>query len=713
MSSDASCVVERVSGGDATFIRLSGAIDEALDVSAIGPLDHPTALDLSGVASISSGGIGRFTAFSSLRPPGTPLYLVECPPCIVDQLNLVQGFAGSAEVLSVRAEFSCTSCGAEEQQVVDLLAEGARIRSGRPPMVVCSRCQSPMRLVEDDTFQFVAQRGVRRLDSRTAAMLAQLGVFTESAPEHKPISVRKVVDGEDMALRMEGAFVESTRLERVADTEGIVVLELPRLQLRPRGVAPFVRFVSALAATSKELVVSEVPPQLARLFAGDEKLTSTIKIASLLAPVRCTACNELALGKMVVHEPPSDPHCPRCGTKAHWASPIQGLDRLRSGGLPSVSALSLLERCDGLFSQSAVEAKLVGRTPQPAEEELPAQIGGYKIVRPLSAGGMAEVLLATRSSLGGVEKPMALKRFRRELFQAAPTAIAMFLAEARLAAQLSHPNVVQIFDVGEADGDLFIAMELIDGQDLRELVETGKPTPAHLCAHIGLEISRALAYLHSARDLRGRALQIVHRDVSPQNLLVDRTGRVVLIDFGVALAGEGELQKRRRAVAGNLAYMSPEQCYGEPLDGRSDLFSLGVVLWELLAAAPLFRRSDAHATRGALLAGVIPPLPGVPGPLDDLVRHLLHPDIAARPASADEVARELDAMIPRLGGRITPAELATYMSFALKPGTQTVAHISTLEVDPSPAPRGSIDLRWLYLLLVVTLLGLVAYASLR
>ena len=712
MSSDASCVVERVSGRDATFVRLSGAIDDALDVSAIGPLEHPTAMDLSGVESISSGGIGRFNLLLSLLPPGTPLYLVECPPCIVDQLNLVQGFAGSAEVLSVRAVFSCTSCGAEEQHLVNLLVEGTRIRSGRPPMVVCSRCQAPMRLVEDDTFQFVAQRGVRRLDPRTAEMLAQLGVFAEAAPEHKPISVRKVVDGEDMALRMEGAFVEQTRLERVADNEGIVVLELPRLQIRAEGFGPFVRFVQALAAVAKELVLSEVPPQLARLLAANEKLTSTMKIASLLAPVRCTACNELALGKMAVHEPPSDPHCPRCGTKAHWASPIQGLARLGSGGSPSVPAMSLLERCDGLFSQSAVEAKLVGRTPQPAEAELPAQIGGYKIVRPLSAGGMAEVLLATRSSLGGVEKPMALKRFRRELFQAAPAAIEMFLAEARLAAQLSHPNVVQIFDVGEAGGDLFIAMELIDGQDLRELVETGKPTPPHLCAHIGLEIARALAYLHNARDLRGRALQIVHRDVSPQNLLVDRTGRVVLIDFGVALAGEGELQKRRRAVAGNLAYMSPEQCYGEPLDGRSDLFSLGVVLWELLAAAPLFRRSDAHATRDALLAGVIPPLPAVLGPLADLVRHLLHPDIAARPASADEVARALDEMIPRLGGRITPAELATYISFALKPGTQPVDHVSTLEVDPSPAPRPR-DRRWLYVVLVIMLLAIVGSAWLR
>src|SRR6185503_8806231 len=110
-------------------------------------------------------------------------------------------------------------------------------------------------------------------------------------------------------------------------------------------------------------------------------------------------------------------------------------------------------------------------------------------------------LLATRQSLGGVQKLVALKCFRRELFQSAPGAIAMFLGEARLAAQLSHPNIVQIFDVGERDGDLYMAMEYVDGRDLRELVDSGRPTPPHIAAHLGLEIARALAYLHDARDL--------------------------------------------------------------------------------------------------------------------------------------------------------------------------------------------------------------------
>ncbi len=359
------------------------------------------------------------------------------------------------------------------------------------------------------------------------------------------------------------------------------------------------------------------------------------------------------------------------------------LDKLRENGPPSAEAHALIERLDGLFSQAAVEARLVAQARgEGRDSSTPAQIGGYKILRPLSAGGMAEVLLATRESLGGVEKLVALKLFRRELFQAAPAAIAMFLAEARLAAQLSHPNVVQIFDVGEADGDLYMAMELVDGRDLRDLIDEARPSPPHLVAHLGVEIARALGYLHTAHDLRGRPMKIVHRDVSPQNVLVDRSGRVVLIDFGVALAGEGELQKRRRKVAGNLAFMSPEQCYGEPLDGRSDLFSLGVVLWELLAGNPLFRRHTAKETREALIEGVIPPLPNVPAPLDALVRRLLRPDREARPASAEVVARELDEMIPSLGGRCTAAEIGAYVTNALRPSA------GSPKTPIAPARRG-------------------------
>ena len=669
-----------MNGRGASFLRLSGRIDETFTADQLGPLDAPLALDVSQVTAITSFGVRGFSkAMATLVQPA---YLLDCPPCLVDQINLIAGFLGSAEVISARAYFAC-ACGAEMLSRIDLLEEGARMRSGRPPDALCVQCGSTMRLVEDDTFRFAATKAARKLDPHVGTMLAKLGLHDLRTLEDRPLSVRKVVDAADVALRLDGAFAEWTRIERAADDDGIVVVQVAGLIVRADGVAPFQRLLTALGRRARELVLLDLPPQLAGLFSTKALDLGVGRIASLLVPVRCDECQELSLASLPLHAADHVLRCPRCGELARSLAASTALPGLRVNGAPSPEASALVVKLDGLFSQAAVEAKLVA---QPRVEgpdiDLPATIGGYRIVRPLSAGGMAEVLVATRPSFGGVEKVVALKRFRRELFQAAPAAIAMFLAEARLAAQLSHPNVVQIFDVGESDGDLYMAMEMIDGRDLRDVVDLGDPVPPRIVAHLGLEIARALAYLHSVHDLRGRELKIVHRDVSPQNVLVDRNGRVVLIDFGVALAGEGELQKRRRKVAGNIAYMSPEQCYGEPLDGRSDLFSLGVVLWELLAAAPLFRRHQAADTRAALLGGVVPDLPlGTPPELDLLVRALLSLERQDRPRSADEFVRALDAMMPDIGGRISALEVGTFVGAAGTPNAEAMPRFV------APAPR--------------------------
>jgi serine/threonine-protein kinase len=698
---DRGVVVERVRGREVVFLRFSGRIDERFDEKAV-VIDGPSAIELSGVRAITSVGVRNFSTMLKRAARSGPSYLVDCPPCIVDQLNVVRGFAGGSEVLSARAFFAC-DCGIEEERLIDVLSEGPRIRAGQPPEARCGRCGAEMRLVEDDSFRFVSSCGARRLDLRVRATLLDLGLYSAIALEDRPLAVHKVVEGADVALRLEGAISGRSRLERVAEDDGIVVLLLGGLIMRAEGTESFSRFLVAQRERAKELILVDVPPQLVGLFATGALPLERTKVDSLLMPVRCDECAELALTTIRLHEAESVSRCPRCGRPAQLVGASQGREAMRVNGPPSPEAHALLARVDRLYSQALSDARLVGRTAASgaAAADLPGQIGGYRILRPLSAGGMAEVLLASRESLGGVEKVVALKRFRRELFQAAPAAIAMFLAEARLAAQLSHPNIVQIFDVGENDGDLYMAMEYVDGRDLRELVDRGRPMPPHIVAHVALEVARALAYLHDARDLRGRPLQIVHRDVSPQNVLVDKSGRVVLIDFGVALAGEGELQKRRRKVAGNLAYMSPEQCYGEPLDGRSDLFSLGVTMWEMLAGDALFRREDTNDTREALLKSNIPRLPGVPPRLESLVMRLLSRDRDDRPASAHEVARELDEMLPKLGGRMTPAELGTFVVRSLDPRRQSRARPRGIE----PASEAAIATRarWPYVLGVAAL----------
>src|SRR5450755_4066436 len=204
---------------------------------------------------------------------------------------------------------------------------------------------------------------------------------------------------------------------------------------------------------------------------------------------------------------------------------------------------------------------------------------------------MAEVYLARRAGPHGFQKLVALKRILPQLARDEDF-VAMFVDEARVCARLGHPNIVQVFDFGEQDGELYMAMEYVDGTTgarlIRAAAARGEEIPLDVCLHITLSILRALEYAHAARDDEGKPLFLVHRDVSPGNVLVDRSGAVKLTDFGIARAAEIERRTDAGQLKGKLGYMSPEQVVGRELDARSDLFTLGIVLAELVMLRPLF-----------------------------------------------------------------------------------------------------------------------------
>ncbi|MEI8257026.1 MAG: serine/threonine-protein kinase, partial [Deltaproteobacteria bacterium] len=259
-----------------------------------------------------------------------------------------------------------------------------------------------------------------------------------------------------------------------------------------------------------------------------------------------------------------------------------------------------------------------GAAPVPTkdgEEVLPRRFGKYTLLRRLATGGMAELFLSLHRSVAGFEKLVVIKRILPEMAKDQGF-ITMFLTEARIAATFSHPNIVTIFDVGQIDRSYFIAMEHIHGEDLRSVVRSMKPKsvtefPLEHAIQIGIGVSAGLAYAHDKRDLNGNALNIVHRDISPQNILCTFTGDVKIVDFGIAKAsqagevlpeavltqtteqqhskGKSEHHTKAGQLKGKVPYMSPEQARGEPLDGRSDVFSLGVILFELCTGRRLFR----------------------------------------------------------------------------------------------------------------------------
>ncbi len=282
----------------------------------------------------------------------------------------------------------------------------------------------------------------------------------------------------------------------------------------------------------------------------------------------------------------------------------------------------------------------------------PARLGPYRLGRRLAAGGMAEVFAATREGAAGFEKQVALKRILPHLVDD-PELVEMFLDEARLASKLTHANVAQVFDFGEADGSFFIVMEWIRGKDLRRVMraaaDAGEAVTPVQAALVGQGVARALACAHGLEGDDGRPLGLVHRDVSPQNVLVSFDGEVKLTDFGIAKVATGRSRTAAGVIKGKCAYMSPEQARGEAVDGRTDLFALGVVLWELVSGQPLFTgRSDAEILR-AVERFEAPPLQSVraevPPDLEALVARALAKDPAGRFATAEALAAALGDVV--------------------------------------------------------------------
>ncbi len=279
----------------------------------------------------------------------------------------------------------------------------------------------------------------------------------------------------------------------------------------------------------------------------------------------------------------------------------------------------------------------------------PERFGKYAVVRYLAEGGMAEVYLARATGIEGFEKQVVIKRLKPEL--AANTwATEQFLQEARIAATLHHPQIAQVHDVGEVDGSYFYAMEHVDGQDLRVVLKrarrSGYRLPIEVALRIVAELCGALHHAHDKCDAGGLPLGLVHRDVSPSNVLISYDGAVKLCDFGIAEV-TATSDERKRTRAGKLAYMSPEQCRGDRLDRRSDVFVLAILLYELTTMSKLFSGASEREIMQRVVEGRVRPpsavSPGYPRQLERIVMKSLSVDPAARHASALEMMIELEA----------------------------------------------------------------------
>ena len=241
-----------------------------------------------------------------------------------------------------------------------------------------------------------------------------------------------------------------------------------------------------------------------------------------------------------------------------------------------------------------------------SEAKKPIRFGKYTLIDRIAVGGMTEIFLARQAGLEGFEKTIVIKRIRPHLSKQS-NFVKMFLNEAKLAAQLNHPNIVQIYDLGKIGESYFIAMEYIFGRDMRRIIPKadalGIPFPMVYALKIASSVCEGLYYAHARTDMYGNALNIVHRDVTPENIFVSFDGTVKVLDFGIAKAANQIEQTRAGEIKGKLSYMSPEQCMGKPLDNRSDIFSLGVVLYEWLTGFKLFTGDSEVAILKSITEG--------------------------------------------------------------------------------------------------------------
>jgi serine/threonine protein kinase len=308
----------------------------------------------------------------------------------------------------------------------------------------------------------------------------------------------------------------------------------------------------------------------------------------------------------------------------------------------------------------------------------PTKLGRYQIVKHLANGGMAQVLLARATGIEGFERHVVVKRIHQNRAED-PVFVKMFLDEARLAAQLHHNNIVQVHDIGKEKGEYFFAMEYVHGEDLRKLLmKVNKKKEKVPFEHVVTIVTTAALALHHAHEQRGadrKPLGLVHRDVSPANIIVGYDGNVKVVDFGIAKAALRTTREDTKAgsLKGKVSYMSPEQCAGLPVDRRGDVYSLGIVLFELSTVRRLFKGNNDFLTMSSIVQGNIPKpssyRPDIPPELEGIILKALSIEPGDRYQSADEMREALEAFAATKGLRTSTGALAGYMKqlFGLRP----------------------------------------------
>lgn len=300
--------------------------------------------------------------------------------------------------------------------------------------------------------------------------------------------------------------------------------------------------------------------------------------------------------------------------------------------------------------------------------DLNQKIGDYLIIEKLAQGGMAQVFKAKTVDPAGIERLVVIKRILPHI-SSDPDYVDMLIDEAKIAVHFTHGNIAQIYDLGKVNEDYFIVMEYVDGKTLgqvmRQLRSYQEPIPIDIAVYCLIELCQGLDYMHRKKDPLGRPLEVVHRDISPQNIIISYSGTIKIIDFGVAKATEKLSQTQSGVLKGKFAYMSPEQASGKTLDSRSDIFSAGIILWELLTQKRLFKKDkNAETVKAVRKADVSFPSeirPEIPKFLDHIVLKALNKRRGGRYNSALTMAEDLKRFLRDYNPDFRPLKVVQFL----------------------------------------------------
>lgn len=644
--------------GTVCVLQLSGEITDRIDAAPIVELGAEyLVFDLEGVDRITSYGIREWIKL--LGALEVEYYcFVRCPPPLVAQFNMVYDFRGEGEIVSLFLPYLCPACGAESSHLADLRDEYGELSNYDPPKLDCPECGEEANFddIPELYFECLTRQGPPDVPDDVEHVLDddpdQSG---EASAQNnaEPFRIRKEVVGTLTALWGSGRLDSRARIERfVQGLEEPVLLVCSEIfEVDPEA------FRALVDAAGVEFMLARVEPYHLDQVVDDEEFRGRVAPVTAEARVECRSCGwraeqEMELASLVDPEIPDGPQgCPRCfgDLETDLSEEVRELYRKFEPPPPGDEVRGYLAlRDSGARAGASNEFEtVVGQT-----------FGAYTLEEKIGSGGMADIYLARQSGPEDFKRKVVVKELRLET-GAAPDSIDSFKQEARFAAQLSHPNIVQVTDFGRTDQFYYLVMEYVDGADLGEVLSRIRSLrirmPVEYATHIAVRICDALYAAHSMTDAEGEPDPVVHRDVSPHNILVSTHGVPKLTDFGIARLAKDLQGENTNAIRGKVGYLAPEMIHKKlgPVDARSDVFSLGTVLYESLSGETLFRRESREETMRAVVTSAPYAITefrsDVPEELDQAVRKAVAKRPEDRFQSAREFQRSLEEILQSLG----------------------------------------------------------------